>query len=695
MYHQRVKIFAAAAAAVLAVCIIRLAKMQLVPDPALAGKIEQLKLKQARTLQTARGRILDRNGNVRAQDVPGFEIHISYELSSIADPCVQKAELLAAERSSDADSSVPVVEKQLRLQTAHLDKVIQRLAFFGPSADEIKSRLDTINKRIWNLRRHLAWKRNYPDSNDFAVAQPDPNARLLLTARVDAAEMHESCPLLDLEDEQDVFDAQLEFADVNGISIVPENHRVYPYGDAACQVIGWVRPAAASSGQPQEDELFADDPLLSYAPGEVAGYSGVEYVCESILRGRRGEELYDIDRELVDKIDTQVGRDVHLTIDIALQKTIQQYLAAGRDDSRPRDGIAAVVIDVADGDVLAMASVPAFDLNRVRYDYEQIVSDQGRPLLNRTIESHYPPGSAAKPLILITGLETHKITPGEVIECPAAKAPQYWPSCWVWNKYRSGHSLMWTNNARNALRGSCNVYFSRLANRLDPADLQRWLFSFGYGHELPLEPAEVFSEFPDRRFRQTGGFISSVIPDKSPETLAEVPVLKRSDLRWFGIGQGNFRVTPLQVANAMAAIARKGLYKKPRLLISDENSESDSVSLDISPDTLAVVYDGMKAVITEQGGTAYREFEPMLDYFKRAGVTIYGKTGSTQAPEHAWFAGFAKDRKGRAISIAVVVEGGQHGSSDAAPLGRDIIDFCMRVGYLGRNVDYTSVEPNE
>jgi penicillin-binding protein 2 len=168
--------------------------------------------------------------------------------------------------------------------------------------------------------------------------------------------------------------------------------------------------------------------------------------------------------------------------------------------------------------------------------------------------------------------------------------------------------------------------------------------------------------------------------------------LKKSDLRWFGIGQGNFRVTPLQVVNAMAAIARKGLYKQPRLIISQDNPPSESVSLDISPDTLSVIYDGMKAAITESGGTANKEFEPMLDYFKLCDVTIYGKTGSTQAPENAWFAGFAKDSNGRAISIAVVVEGGQHGSSDAAPLARDIIDFCIQAGYLGQPVEYPAGE---
>jgi penicillin-binding protein 2 len=606
-------------------------------------------------------------------------------LCSIADERVQKAKLLSAVRRDDAEQELAEVEKQIESQTAHLEQVIERLAFFGPSVAEVGTRLETINNRIWNLRRHLAWKRNYPDSNDFAAAQPDPNMRLLLTAKVDVAEMHKDYPLLDLQTDQDVFDAQIEFADVDGISIVPENHRVYPFGDAACQIIGWVRPE-------QESEFFADDPLLSYTAGELTGYSGVEYVCEAILRGRRGEEVYDIDKELVDRTETQVGGDVKLTIDITLQKQIQEYLSDCSINSNCDKGIAVVVIDVADGDILAMVSMPVFDLNNIRYDYPRIAGQANKPLRNRTVEQHYPPGSAAKPLILIAGLEEHKITPGEVIECPAEKAPQYWPSCWIFNQYRTGHSLAWTNNARNAIRGSCNIYFSRLANRLDPADLQKWLFEFGYGHEFSLEPAEVLKESPGRRFKQIPGYISSTIPDNSPQTLADVPALKKSDLRWFGIGQGNFRVTPLQVANAMAVIARKGLYKQPRLVISQKNPPSESISLDISPDTLSVIYDGMKAVITESGGTANKEFEPMLDYFKLCDVTIYGKTGSTQAPKHAWFAGFAKDSRGRAISIAVVVEGGEHGSSDAAPLARDIVDFCIQAGYLGQYYDVTESE---
>jgi penicillin-binding protein 2 len=136
----------------------------------------------------------------------------------------------------------------------------------------------------------------------------------------------------------------------------------------------------------------------------------------------------------------------------------------------------------------------------------------------------------------------------------------------------------------------------------------------------------------------------------------------------------------------MAAIARGGVFKQPRLFREMSDLECPAANLEpeplgISPQTLEVVRDGMYAVVNESGGTAYKEFAH--SGLPEQGVQTYGKTGSTEAPEVAWFAGFAKDNKDRSIAIAVVVEGGQHGSSDAAPLARDIIQFCIDAGYIG------------
>jgi len=148
----------------------------------------------------------------------------------------------------------------------------------------------------------------------------------------------------------------------------------------------------------------------------------------------------------------------------------------------------------------------------------------------------------------------------------------------------------------------------------------------------------------------------------------------------------------------MAAIARCGFYKRPRLFLEGPQEPAGnehrelSIYLNISPQTLAVIYDGMSAVVNESGGTAYTEFAPVLGSLAEQGVEVYGKTGSTEAPETAWFAGFATNDAGGSIAIAVVVEGGQHGSSDAAPLARDIIQFCIDGGYIGATTDYTEEE---
>jgi penicillin-binding protein 2 len=494
---------------------------------------------------------------------------------------------------------------------------------------------------------------------------------------VDIAEMHQSYPLMEFQNEDDIFTAQIEFADAEGVYIVPRSRRIYPYGSAACQTIGWIGPE-------QEKELFSDDPLARYLEGELSGRGpGVEYVCETILRGKRGKLTYDIDQELVEKKHTRLGQDVTLSIDIELQNQIEQYVLDCQTNSNCESSTAVVVIEVASGNILALVSTPIYNLNSIRYEYGDLLADKREPLRNRALNAHYPPGSVTKPLILIAGLESGKISASEVISCPAAPAPEGWPNCWIFNKHRVGHDGLWSNTARNAIRGSCNIYFSRLANRLEPNVLQQWLFAFGYGHKIALEPDEVV-----RRFLQVPGIISSENPRGGIKNLEDIPPLNKGELRYFGMGQGNFRVTPLQVANAMATIAREGLYKEPKLILKPAVGDTMSVSLNITPYVLSVVHDGMFAVVNESGGTAHKEFQSMLDYFAQAGVKVYGKTGSTENPDHAWFGGFAKDKTGRSIAIVVLVEGGQHGADDAAPLARDTIQFCIENGYLGAIVEY-------
>jgi len=709
MYDKRIKIFVTLIAILLFVCLLRLIQMQLLPDSSLQDNVAKLKRQRglSRQLKTVRGKVLDGKNKILAVDKPQFHLHINYRLSAFGDGRVRRAKVLRAAEKQNADLELANVQEEMETRLNDLQQIIEKCTHFGFERVDIENRIKAINDKTWNSRTFLAWRRNYLDQNilkkynneitnipasvaiaDFKNKESNRNRRLLLTAKVDdIPDMNKNWPLLELKTDDDIFTAQFEFLNIDGISILPKAQRFYPYGSVAAQTIGWIGPAT----QKEDIKLFENDKLSSYSSDEVCGREdGAEYVCETILRGRRGEVVYDIDRQLVKRTETRFGKDVSLTLDIELQQRIEEYLADCNLNPNCKAPTAAAVIEVAGGDILALVSIPNFDLNRARYDYNVLKDDPNKPLINRAIYKQYPPGSVIKPLILIAGLEAGKITPDEIISCPAKKAPRGWPSCWLYNKYPwTSHDDKWQNHARNAIKGSCNIYFSRLANRIDPLVLQQWLFNFGYGHKIPLVPTAVRETGPNRNLRQVQGQISNIPPRSAISHLEQLPPLEKSERRYFGIGQGNLRATPLQVANAMAAIARGGLYKSPRLFLGSQASgiehRATSIDLNISPQTLEVVYDGMSAVVNEPGGTAYKEFVPAG--LAEQDINVYGKTGSTEKPDHAWFAGFAADSAGHSIAIAVVVEGGQHGSSDASPLARDIIQFCIDAQYIGQPAD--------
>lgn len=679
----------------LGVCIIRLADMQLREKSYYNKKIEQLKSQwqDYQQTQTVRGDILDCRGRVLATDQPEFKISISYELLKFMDERVRRGKLLKADRREDRAVIYPELKEEISTEFQKLETIIEKLSRFGQSKQKITSRINSINESIWNLRGFLAWARNNPDTeiikkygsitsvpvsvafDELEKKFPNETKRLTKILEIDdLADMYEDFPILTLKNQDDIFTAQIEFMQNEEVQISPSSKRSYPYGEAASQAIGWV----GSATQPKDTELFEGDKLSRYLEGEICGREdGTEYVCESILRGRRGELLYDIDEKLVTLTERNFGRDVQLTIDIELQREIEQVLNVKPENIEKFRPKSAVVIDISTGKILVLASVPGFEPAEVRSRYGELINDANRPMTNRAINKLYPPGSVVKPLIAAGGLQEEVISPTESIECLAQKAPKGWPSCWI-VRHGQGHTSKWAaeggNNARNAIKGSCNIYFSRLADKINPRTLQRYLWMFGYGRSLifPLEGIE-------RNFRQADGIISSELPEEKIKSFNDVGFLDTSERRWFGIGQGNLRVTPIQVAVSMGTIARDGYFKQP-VLFAEQVNESNGVNLGLSQEILNIVKDGLYAVVNEYGGTAYNEFRP--NDFEKNGIKVHGKTGSTEAPENAWFAGFAEYERARGVAFAVIVERGESGAHDAAPLGKKIVEICQRRGYL-------------
>lgn len=405
---------------------------------------------------------------------------------------------------------------------------------------EIEAVIRRINDRIWNMRRFFAWLGKFPNSplrekyrakgqavpvaealKDFEKQFPDPDDRLRLTMAVDLKVMHQPQQLMELETEAELLQAQMEFVDTDMVEILAQPKRVYPYSFVASQVIGWVGPARAADKQ-----LFAHDRLRRYLDDELSGKDGVEKVCEVVLRGKRGEVIYDIDSELVARSETQFGEDVTISLDIGLQSQIETLLRDPNSNPKYDSAVGVVVIDVARSDILALVSMPVYDLNTIRRNYDEVRDAPGAPLVNKAIYEIYPPGSVIKPFILIAGLQEGKVGPTEIINCPYEEAPRTWPNCMQFKEFNSCHDWRWAdeggNIARNAIRGSCNIYFSRLADRLAPAALQRWLYKFGYGREVLGAP--VFDENPGgpgpgaRNLSQSAGQISTSIPQDSPKT---------------------------------------------------------------------------------------------------------------------------------------------------------------------------------
>jgi cell division protein FtsI/penicillin-binding protein 2 len=483
MYEKRVRIFIIASLAMLAVLLLRLIQMQLLADSRLQDEIAALKAQwhRQKQLKTVRGRILDRRGRVLAADVPRFQLRINYQLTRFLD-----SRVVEARRSEVADDqtgeALEAFDRTVAARAARLNALIAKCAKFGPTEEEISARIAAINDKRWDLRTYLAWLRHEPDPNlvasydsvnniplseartDFERRVPDGRRRDALIIRVDdIPSMYADHWLLDLETEDAIFAAQLEFMDVNEVTIQPQGHRSYPYGSVAAQTIGWVAPAS----QDYQKALFEHDRLASYLQGDVCGMRGVEYVCESILRGRRGERVLDIDRQVIREVEAEFGRDVTLTLDIDLQQRLETLLAEPGVNPEYYDAsMAAVVLDIPSGDILAMISLPAFDLNDARSRYDDLLGDPNNPLTNRCLYGLYPPGSVVKPVVLVAGLESGQITPATIINCPAQPAPPGWPNCWIWRKSHIGHDNQWSNNARNAIRGSCNIYFSHLADDL-------------------------------------------------------------------------------------------------------------------------------------------------------------------------------------------------------------------------------------
>ncbi|MAU40560.1 MAG: penicillin-binding protein 2 [Kordiimonas sp.] len=481
----------------------------------------------------------------------------------------------------------------------------------------------------------------------------------------------------------------LSLPDLPGVQPEVGVTRDYPYKHLGAHILGYV-------GAPNQDEV-GDDPVLEL-PGFRVGKNGMERVLDRRLRGLAGNSKVEVNavgrviRE-VSRVDSISGEDMHLTLDLDLQQFAAQRLST--------ESASAVVMDVQNGDVLALASTPSYDPNDFntgisQKKWDQLIGDIRKPLINKAVSGQYPPGSTFKMIVALAALEAGVVTPTEQIFCNGEyELGDHTFHCWK----KHGHGNM---DLDQAIAQSCDVYFFEIARRVGIDKISDMARRFGLGEKYDLEiPAEA----------------RGLIPGRGWKLATEGKRWQQGDTVNVGIGQGYVLTTPLQLAVMTARIANGGVKVEPvlRRRSQHEVQEGDSPTtvggwaeqlgafpekpqdstgddVGVSPRYMRQIMSAMTSVTSDTEGTAYAS---RLDV---AGMGMAGKTGTAQvrritkqeresgvlknedipwlSRDHALFVGYAPVDKPR-YAIAVVVEHGGSGSSAAAPVARDILRHAL------------------
>lgn len=462
---------------------------------------------------------------------------------------------------------------------------------------------------------------------------------------------------LSLEDMAKVEEWKLELP---GVIVEVEPQRSYPSSRFAAHLLGYVREAT-------EEQLRQG----RYRRGDMVGQSGLERLLDEFLRGRDGGQQIEVDAlgrpvRVVQQTEPYPGAEVVTTLDRRIQEAAEQAMEG-------RAG-AVVVMDPRNGDILAMVSTPAFEIDRFtgtidREAWLRLVQDPDHPLLNRAIQSQYAPGSLFKVVVAAAGLQEGVLTPMDRVHCTGefhlgGRTFRDWKE--------EGHG---TVDLRRALAQSCNIYFYQAGLRVGGDAIARWARAFGLGAPTGID---------------LGGEKVGLIP--RPRVRRGRSAWPPGDVVNMAIGQGQLLVTPVQVARFMAAVANGGVLWKPRLvqrvqradrgvLWSDAGRVAGHVEL--APAVWAVLRESLWAVVND-GGTGAAARIP--------GLEVAGKTGTAQTvansraergEDHAWFAAFAPARDPEVV-VVVLVERGGKGGQVAAPIARKILNaiFFERVAAL-------------
>jgi penicillin-binding protein 2 len=497
-----------------------------------------------------------------------------------------------------------------------------------------------------------------------------PQELLLKVERKNGFQSYKPIPLY-----QDIGRNALAMIEVNkfdlpGIEVNVRPLRHYIRRGLSAHIIGYlseINPRELKSG------AYPDT-----RPGDFIGKFGAEKAFDGYLRGKRGGRQVEVNAtgqvvRVLNTVEAQPGHNIYLTIDQHLQEKAETLLG----------GLAGAVVALkpSTGEVLVLASRPSFDQNAFvgglsREQWRMLQSNPFRSMENKAIQGEYPPASTYKIITAIAGLEESVIDTSTTFYCPGfLRFGDRVFRCWK----KGGHG---TVDVYRALAESCDVFFYQVGQKLGVDRLAWHAKASGLGAATGINlDHEARGLIPTAAWkkRRTG------IPWQRGETLS------------VAIGQGYDLVTPLQMAVLTAAVANGGVAYKPLILRSIESADGKVVfenqkqvlrKLSASRRTLDIVKRGLWEVVNTQGGTA-------RTYARVRGIDVSGKTGTAQVigrrkgdtskkierashqQAHAWFVAYAPSNNPK-IAVSVVVEHGEHGSSAAAPIAREIIKAYLQ-----------------
>ncbi len=456
--------------------------------------------------------------------------------------------------------------------------------------------------------------------------------------------------------------------DLNGVKPIISISRNYPYKENYTHILGYV-------SQANEKDILSNESIKEkFVQGLKVGKIGLEKTFEEDLIGKNSIERYEVNAfgRRISQLAFQEGdkgKTIKLTVDTEVQKLANELLT---------DKAGSIcVMDIFTGHVIAMHSSPSFDPNAFVFgisqdEWQLIRNDPMKPLLNKTLQGNYSPGSTIKPIVALSALENGIINTNFAVNCRGHKNPLelYGQTYHCWKK--EGHGFM---NLRNAMKQSCDTYFYEVARKLGVDKLSETAKKFGLGKEV----------FGDLFSIEKRGLIPNTQWKKN--ALGQGWLLGETIIT--GIGQGYIQTTPIQLCLMTAQIGNGGHKIYPKIVVDDEKQVAQIdkfIPLYANSKNIKIVQDAMFASTNEVRGTSYKSRIDDLKY------QFAGKTGTAQVKkitkkdreldlktseipyeerDHALYVAYGPYKQPR-YALSVIVEHGGSGSATAAPLAKQL-----------------------